>query len=104
MCYFNDMYKIYQRATDKDKEWAPIYNLDDVHLITHYLNVQKDLKRDVFSIAEAADYLRVKVSTLKNYTKRQMITWEQVGKEQIFRKIDLDEFLARRERLHSDWR
>ena len=85
--------KIFQSTTAKEsrewlKRWTPSCNLEEIFLFTHYMSTQEAEKREIFSIKEAAEYLKTEVSTLKNYMKKQMINWEPVGKGQVFRKVE----------------
>jgi hypothetical protein len=59
--------------------------------------------QEIFTEEEAANYLRVPLQTLKNYSKRKKISWCLIGKKKIYTKEQLNEFLERRVRLHQDW-
>lgn len=59
--------------------------------------------KEIFSIDEAAIFLKVSSSTVKNYSKKKMISWRLVGKEKVFTKKDLLDFLERRKIMHRDF-
>ncbi len=67
------------------------------------LEVLSESKKEVFDIDEAAQFLKVPTQTIKNYAKKKMISWHLVGKEKVFRKEDLLNFLERRKVLHHDF-
>ncbi|MBL6991356.1 MAG: helix-turn-helix domain-containing protein [Bacteriovoracaceae bacterium] len=89
--------KIYQKA----KKEAPevVYDYGQAVLI-HNLSESLRTPKEVFTEAEAAEYLRVKLQTLKNYAKKKKITWSLVGKEKVYTKKELDSFLDRKSRLY----
>ncbi|MFW5887891.1 MAG: helix-turn-helix domain-containing protein [Bacteriovoracia bacterium] len=59
--------------------------------------------QEIFTEEEAAKYLRVPLQTLKNYTKKKKISWCLVGKQKIYTREQLNEFLKRKVRLHRYW-
>lgn len=67
------------------------------------LDTLSESKKEVFDIEEAAQFLKVAPSTVKNYAKKKKISWHLVGKEKVFRKQDLIDFLERRKVLHHDF-
>lgn len=71
-------------------------------LIKSFLdNYQKP--QEVFSEEEAADYLRVPLRTLKNYSKKKKITWSLIGKQKIYTRKNLLDFIDRKSRLYKNW-
>ncbi len=74
-----------------------------LNLVKNFLDNYK-AAREVFCEKEAADYLRVPLQTLKNYSKKKKISWCLIGKHKIYTKEQLDEFLERKVRFHRDWR
>lgn len=60
--------------------------------------------QEVFSLEEAAEYLKTEPKTLGLYAKRKKISYSIVGKNKVFRRDDLNEFLERNSKLHTDIR
>ena len=57
------------------------------------------LIKEVFSVEEAAEYLKIPVKSVEYYSKRKgELSYIPLGKNIVFRKSDLDEFLANRVR------
>ena len=93
-------YKIFQKVSKK----CPTIVLDYSQAVLMY-ELEESLKipKTVFSENEAAEYLRIRLQTLKNYAKKRKITWSLVGKQKVYTKMELDNFLERRSRLHRDF-
>ncbi len=75
---------------------------DILSLIKCFLdNYQKP--QEIFSEEEAAEYLRIPLQTLKNYSKKKKITWCLVGKQKIYTRENILDFIDRKSRLYRNW-
>ncbi len=48
----------------------------------------------IFDVREAADYLRISPSTLREYVRRGMVKFVKLSTRLLFRMEDLDSFVA----------
>lgn len=76
-----------------------VHDLAQVQLM-HDLSESLRTPKEVFTEEEAAEYLTVKLQTLKNYAKKKKITWSLIGKQKVYTKKELDDFLDRKSRLY----
>ncbi len=77
-------------------------NSELITLIKNFLDNYSN-PQEIFTEEEAAKHLRVPLQTLKNYAKKRKITWSLVGKQKIYTRENLHEFIDRKSRLHKDW-
>ncbi len=92
--------QIYQKATKKIP--TVVHDYSQVVLMHDFIEALS-VPKTAFSEKEAAEYLRIGLQTLKNYAKKKKITWSLIGKEKVYLKTELDDFLERKSRFHRDF-
>ena len=92
--------KIYQKASKKVPK--VVFDYPQTILMHEFAESMK-VPKTVFTEEEAAEYLRIRLQTLKNYSKKKKITWSLIGKRKVYSKMELDNFLERKSRLHRDF-